>query len=377
MKKNYVMLAFATLMMAACANNDLVDEVVKEEVPQAIGFETFSNKISRQVTAATALNSYHDAFGVWAYKTVGNLTPTVMDNYKVKYTETETTTTDDSGTTTTTTTDSWEYATVDGQSLKYWDKQATNYKFYAYAPYVATPDDQDEAVVTISADGKISIVDGEYAANENLQSYIVDDEETGFTTTLNSKKFTGTGATATNASTDWMIADAETVVTTKFGETVEEEFKHIMSKLIVILKSDDVAEGAEVEVTDVSINNVYGSGSYDGTSWTKSGDLKSIPGLVGKLESTNGYYSMEYLLIPYEYDDDVNQDSKVDYVPTFSITYEVNGDKYTVNDAKITGIDKFEANTCYTLTATIGLEPIVFTASAVDFTGKTGSVTIQ
>mgnify|MGYP003293797735 CR=1 FL=1 len=81
MKKNYFMLALASMMMAACANNDLVDEgVVKEEVPQAIGFETFSNKISRQVADATKLDSYHDAFGVWAYKTVGT-EKTVMENY--------------------------------------------------------------------------------------------------------------------------------------------------------------------------------------------------------------------------------------------------------------------------------------------------------
>ena len=41
------MLAFASLMMAACANNDLVDDLVKEEVPQAIGFETFAQKATR------------------------------------------------------------------------------------------------------------------------------------------------------------------------------------------------------------------------------------------------------------------------------------------------------------------------------------------
>ena len=41
MKKNYFMLALASMMMAACANNDLVDEGVVKETPQAIGFETF------------------------------------------------------------------------------------------------------------------------------------------------------------------------------------------------------------------------------------------------------------------------------------------------------------------------------------------------
>lgn len=339
MKKNYFMLALASMMMAACANNDLVDEgVLKEEVPQAIGFETFSNKISRQVADATKLDSYHDAFGVWAYKTV-DTEKTVMENYQVVKPD-------------------WTYAGVGTQTLKYWDKQATSYDFYAYAPYAATGVSIDE--------GKISIENGEYAANENLQSNIVDGEETGFTTTLNSKKFSGLGASSTTASTDWMIADDVLVETANFGDEVEEEFKHIMSKLIVILKSNDVKTGTDVEVTEVSINNVYGTGSYNGTSWTTTpSNAKSIEGLKGVLSTTDGYYSMEYLLIPST------------AAPTFSITYTVNGDTYTVNDATITGINKFEANTCYTLTATIGLEPIVFTASAADFTSKSGSVIIQ
>ena len=202
MKKNYVMLAFATLMMAACANNDLVDEgVLKEEAPQAIGFETFANKTTRaiiddpntdDVNEATQLQNYHTSFGVWAYKTVGSTTTNVMPNYKVDYT---------TGTPAT-----WEYKNVTNQSLKYWDKQATNYNFYAYAPYAATGVSIDE--------GKISIINGEYAANENLQSKIVEGVEKGFTT-----------------STDWMIAEANNIAKANFGKDVEEVFKHTMSKL--------------------------------------------------------------------------------------------------------------------------------------------------
>ena len=204
-----------------------------------------------------------------------------------------------------------------------------------------------------------------------MQSNKVDGEETGFTITLNSKKFSGTGATSTTASTDWMIAEAINVPKASFGADVDEVFKHTMSKLIVILKSEDVADGTKVEVTNVSINNVYGSGSYDGSEWTRSGEAKSIKGLGGELKSTSGYYSMEYLLIPSE------------TAPTFSITYTVNGDTYTVTDAEISNITKFEANTCYTLTATIGLSPIKFTAEASEFQSPhnpenpDGTVTIQ
>ena len=278
-------------------------------------------------------------FGVWAYKTVGTETPAVMENYKVEYTSTTTETTDETtGETTTTTTNSWEYKNVNGQSLKYWDKQATSYGFYAYAPYTAST-----SVVDITDDYKITIAEGEYAATENLQ-------EDAWGTTLNTKKF--------STDTDWMIADAVPAYQ-NYGSEDTELFRHTMSKLIVILKSKDVANDVEVEVISVSVNEVHGKGKYDGTKWIATDDAKSIGGEVGEFASTAGYYSMEYLLIP-------SSDS-----PTFSITYTVNGDTYTVSEAEIEQITEFAGNTCYTLTATIGLSPIEFTATAEDFETKT------
>lgn len=332
MKKNYFLLAASTMMFAACAQTDMVNEVVTEEAPQAIGFETFSNKITRQVSNATALESYHNDFGVWAYKTVNGTTTSVMGNYKVEGTGTPA---------------KWTYASVDGQSLKYWDKQATSYGFYAYAPYAASP-----SVVNITNDYKITIANGQYAATENLQKE--------WTTQINTNDF--------STDTDWMIAETDQTKEYKnYGTEVPEIFKHTMSKLIVILKSNDVKTGTEVTVTSVSVNNVHGAGSYNGTKWTATDNGKSITGVAGKFESTTGYYSMEYLLIPSADD------------PTFSIEYEVNGDKYTVTGAEIEGITEFKENTCYTLTATIGLSPIVFTATASGFEKQTpdGDVTIQ
>ena len=38
MKKNYFLLAATTMMFAACAQSDLVNEIAVEETPQAIGF---------------------------------------------------------------------------------------------------------------------------------------------------------------------------------------------------------------------------------------------------------------------------------------------------------------------------------------------------
>lgn len=347
MKKNYFMLAAATMMLAACAETDLVNEIAVEETPQAIGFETFADKVTRAVTDikdqsgnvtqsnTTKLESYHSSFGVWAYKTT-TTTTNVMPNFKVQTT--------DQGNT-------WTYAAVNNQPLKYWDKNA-KYSFYAYAPYVA------DGVSETS--GVISIENGEYAANENLQ--------TTLSTTLNSSKFSGIGEASSEASTDWMIAAQITEYDT-YANPVNEVFSHIMSKIVVKL----ISTVPNTTINSVSVNNVYGSGEYNGSTWVPAGNAKSINGTIPNGETSVGtlvtastaYYVMEYLLIPST------------QAPTFSINYTVNGDTYTVTDKEITGITKFDANTKYELTVTIDLTAIEFSATASDFTSSgTGSATI-
>ena len=50
MKMNYFMLAATAALFAACAETDLVNEIAVEETPQAIGFETFADKVTLAVT---------------------------------------------------------------------------------------------------------------------------------------------------------------------------------------------------------------------------------------------------------------------------------------------------------------------------------------
>ena len=67
MKKNYFMLAAATMMFAACAETDLVNEVNMEEAPKAIEFESFANKTTRaEIASLTDLQTV--GFQVWGYK---------------------------------------------------------------------------------------------------------------------------------------------------------------------------------------------------------------------------------------------------------------------------------------------------------------------
>lgn len=324
------MLAAAALMFAACAQFDTVNEVPESE-PQAIGFDTFSKKITRAKTVNT-LESYYTTFGVWAYKTpTGGAETTVMDHYKVAYND-----------------PNWDYdGILTGQSLKYWDKLAS-YTFYAYAPYNSTAVDINNTTKDITID------EGEYAANQNLQ--------TSLNTTINGDVFTGTES-ATDKSTDWMIA-TPIERDPKETELVQEEFKHTMSKLIVILKSTV----ANTTINSFSIGNIHGTGSFTTATnkWTATSAIKSLAGAIGSLTTANtGYYAMECLVIPSADD------------PNLSINYTINNDTYDVKNLAITSITEFEENTCYTLTVTIDLDAIQFDASQTNFGEGSGSINIE
>ena len=340
MKKSYFLMAAAATLFAACSQSDVLNEVQVQEEAQAIGFSTYSDKATRG-SSSDVLETYHKTFGVWAYKTYeGSETP-VMPHYQVMN--------DDNGSGS----HDWDYDGTNapaGQLLKYWDKRAS-YTFCAYAPYAAG--------VTINATSKvISIPEGQYAANQNIQ--------TSWSENLNTGVFSGTGVGALDASTDWMIAN---VVTRPAGDNalVEEQFSHTMSKLIVCLKTKDDFKDV-ITVNSVSVNNVHGVGKYssDATGWKATDAGKTINGQIGDIVKEKTYYSMEYLLIP-------STDA-----PNFSVNYTINGDTYDVKNQAIVGITEFAPGTVYTLTVTISADPIHFDAKVTNWAvGGAGAVEIN
>lgn len=304
-----------------------------------------STENATRASSSTNLEAYHKSFGVWSWKTPASGTDVaVMTHYGVFY--------DDNGTGSV----DWDYDGTQGQAqtpaqtLKYWDRFAS-YSFYAYAPFNKT-----NASINASTK-KISIADNEYAANENLQSW---------GNTLNTAVFTGTGASSTTATTDWMLADAVTNYIT-YGTPVGEAFKHTLTKVIVILKHK-ASFAKDIVVTSVSVDDVHGKGSFNGTAWTATDTKKSIAGATGTISAgtDKNFYCMEYLVIP-------STDA-----PKFSVSYTIDGEPFVVTAQAITNVTSLAANTAYTITATIGPDPIEFDATVTDFTANTdGAVTVQ
>lgn len=354
MKKSLFIIATAALVIS-CAKDSVRNDIIENEVP--IGFETYSS-LATKGTSALTLESYHTTFGVWGYKTVSSSESVVMNHYKVIHNDTNGSNA----------TYLWNYDGTNapsGQYLKYWDKAASQYEFDAYAPYSAN--------ASISSH-VISIASGQYAANENIQATLSE--------TLNSEKFSGTGTTANNASTDWMIAAPYTRTATSPAtiatDVVNLSFSHLLTKVIVAVKTKtDFPK--DINITSISLNNVIGTGEYTGSAWSTTGSTAvNVSGRTGTISdpektdnaNTHVYYSLECLVIP-----------QATASPTFSVTYTIGNDPevFTVTGATISSITAFAAGTVYTITATIGPDPIHFdcTLSADWSTGSAGSITVD
>ena len=277
MKKNYVMLALASMMMAACANNDLVDDLVKEEVPQAIGFETFAQKATRATTDAENsngkysldLNDHHTSFKVWGYKDVQ--TGYVFDGKDVSYAEGK-----------------WGYT-----GLVYWDNAANSYEFYAAAPATASLWTLNKKVEATQNDDYFTI-----SSNYTVNAHSIAD-------VAYQNSFKGT----TDA-VDLMIADKKNVPNSSFKTAVQLNFTHILSRLNITVSKDATMSTQTVTLKSLTLYNVNNQGTFDeskasgttlsnGTNvrWETNNDVTTYNGSTEKvLKSVGAGGTPEYML---------------------------------------------------------------------------------
>ena len=341
MKKNYFLLAAATMMLAACAETDLVNEV-QESAPVAIDFDTFANKATR---AATDLGDHHENFAVWGYKNTAS-------DYVFGTSTTVGVTVEADGTYT---------------PKKYWDKAATTYEFYAAAPKTA---------------------DWTLNANTNAQN---DDYFTLADFTL-----TGaclgivSGATPTPASSFISTADvdlmiARTANVTNFSNPVELTFNHILSRLNITVKKGSTltTDGAALELTSISVNNLVSNGSFDGSKtgadrWgaATTPAAYNINGQTTTVADDTTYYVFQALVIPQDvaYEDLERDGSNVSTSkPYLQINYIIGGEAYSATYNLASAFGSTSAAVSFlegkqnTLNITIDADEIVFTASTADW----------
>ena len=211
MKKSYLMIAAAVALFTACAEKDAFKDVDTQDV--AIGFDgKYVNKVTRAEIVESWFQNTSNHFGVYGYKGDFQL----FNKEDVSWNGSD-----------------WTHSTV-----RFWDKAATDYNFYAYAPYAATH-------------------------------------------TFTNKKFT---FTAVPVIKDISTDNADIVIATPItamgygnctqktvaghGEGhVEFDFNHILSKLAFKVKTSVNPNYAEITVTKVELDFPEGTASWTQTAY--------------------------------------------------------------------------------------------------------------
>lgn len=316
MKKQYFLMAMAATMFAACSQTEVIDEVVDNSTPKAIGFTTYTEGQTRAENSTGnytwALENHHKTFKVWGYKNVSETK--VFDNQLVEYST------------------SWGYT-----PLRYWDKAATDYEFYAAAP----AKDKEDNYLGWALNQKTSAHNDDFFTLVNFGLKGVN---------LSTKSDdTRKDSWLETSDIDLMIADEKNVPNANFTtDPVEFQFNHILSRLNVTLCKDEILEYENVTLKSIVVKGLNATGNFNenlksgddlknGTHerWTNQATPRDIK-LEGnytikkKLAVDTKYYVIQSLVIPQEFEYEViNLDGTTDEnKPYFVITYTIGNEEF-------------------------------------------------
>lgn len=274
MKKQYFLMAMAATMFAACSQTEVIDEVVDNSTPKAIGFTTYTEGQTRAENSTGLYNwdleDHHKTFNVWAYKNVSDTK--VFNGDVVTHNGTD-----------------WGYA-----NTRYWDKAATSYEFYAAAPngfnWVLNTNGNN-----VQNDDYFTLEDYELVG-DNFNTTDFTDAPTETFITLAKDK-------------DLMIADKKKVETVNFYKDVQLQFIHILSRLNVTIKKEGIAD--QVNLVSLEVFNLNNTGDFqeveivDNTQghirWTTNKTTSINYRYVGNQEvETTAKYAIQALVLPQE-----------------------------------------------------------------------------
>lgn len=383
-KSNMMIIVAAATVLAACSdtiklNNDLQQTAKTDK----IGFAVYSEKATRaDQTNSVNLYDFYKTFDVYAWKTTVDSVHTVFKHVPVEYF-----TKDTIGTyvyktnplrpsvewgeygADKTWTKGWFY-----ENVRYWDKLASVYYFYAIAPYEVTP---NPAIAVANGDANIKIGDATHTYNifkteKNLASPLTKD-----------RMYYGFNK-------DYLLAERSE---TKFNQ-VSLSFHHILTKFNVMVTLQNTYNGTQpFTIKDLEIvgfeNNGYFvyNNSITKNGWHTNADstynlvdstdyiLKNVPDSIADKTEYSGYYWFQTLVFPQTLTCDTVGSlttapaSKYLYVEytigkePFKAYYDLAYVFGCTQDANNNTYD-LEQGSEYTINIKVGPEPIVFEAKA-------------
>lgn len=257
MKKIFIFAA-AAAMLASCSQDVLTDINSVSNDEGAISFGTWTSKATRAENSTGAdgaqLEKYHNTFVVYGFKNVyGKDEAKVFDGTVCTYTGSpsdpfyvESSAGD------------WKYSPV-----RYWDKSADGYDFYAVSP----------CTETFTAAGKtggfvLAGIPGNYYFT--LSGYSVDGKSLAPNTEVTGQHNDCFATTNVNAA-DPMIATDVKGYHNFSKEHVQLDFNHILSRLNLAVKTNIPALGATVTLKKLMVYNMQSKGDFkekniDGTT---------------------------------------------------------------------------------------------------------------
>ena len=313
MKKNLLFIIASALVFAACSNSDLRNDIQNEQAE--IGFSTYTGKLTRAenstATQKHALNNHHTTFEVWGYKTINNEKSLVFGTENGSGTQIYWNSTDEI----------WQYS-----PLRFWDKSASSYSFFAAAPATAT---------WTYANDKIA-----------LTSFSVDGSSLEASSSID--------ADANFGAKDIMISEDVTVLPANYTTAkVQLNFIHLLTRLNIGVRKAATLNDYYVKLKSVKVYNLVDGGDFSEATeavqngsiarWaqnnTVSNNSKDGYGYATDTEVKSDYnYVYQSLFIP----------QQVDYVantplngvgldatskPYIKINYEFySGEKYTTEE---------------------------------------------
>ena len=261
--KRLFILSAAVAALASCSNSEVITEVNEPQVPdKAIAFETFSSNATREgaensgQTKTDGLEEHHNNFQVWGYKDVQP--DYVFNGTEVKY--------ENLG---------WAYSPI-----RFWDKAAKFYYFYACAPSTANATTRFK-LNKMNNDPK---QENEYFTLSDVK--LVNETLSASTTLTESYRHDN----AQNI--DYMIASQCNIATSSSSQAVQLDFNHILSRLNIGVKKaskteqDNPFNNAIVTLMELEVNKMKSTGSFDESKAPTSGSLNE--GTTVRWDSPSG-----------------------------------------------------------------------------------------
>lgn len=286
--KRITQAALTTLLVAvaACTNSPvLVDtefgdfDYIDTTQGPVIEFVPFAQRSTKAVPTASDLEFYHNTFKVYGTKTnnEGTKIQPIFEGVTVTA-KIEADTVDNT----------WTYDTD-----RYWDKQADNYQFIAFAPAHAPLAYEHNLVEVNHATAKFFSQNDYTLIGQNLQEGAPDSTEknTGFT-----------GEAGKDC--DVMRSDPFPVTDPATTPVVSFNFRHTLAKLMVTIKAN-AASPYVITIDSVCVADLFSTGKYDHTDgWVQKDSTALVDYIYSApdtaISSSKKTYFIESLVMPQE-----------------------------------------------------------------------------